>query len=138
MKPEITDKLADLKKYVGLLAEYRKKSREEIARDMTLRGAVERYLQLAIETVLEIGEMIIAAEALKKPETYREVIEILGNEGVIEKRFAQKLAPIAGLRNMLIHRYDEIDIEELCHHLRHDLGDFDSFAKQVAAYVGSR
>ena len=138
MKPEITDKLVDMKKYVGLLAGYGRKSKEEIAEDPTLRGAVERYLQLSIEIVLEIGEMIIAAEGLKKPETYREVIETLGESGVLERRFVEKFAPIAGLRNILIHRYDEIDIDELYGHLKHDLGDFDSFAKQVAAYVGRK
>jgi uncharacterized protein YutE (UPF0331/DUF86 family) len=135
MKLEIEAKLRDLKKYVQLLETYRKESKGKLEKDATLRGAVERYMQLAIEIVIEIGEMIIAKEGFKKPETYREVIEILGMEGVLQRAFAKRLAPSAGFRNILIHRYGEIDIHELYSHLQKDIKDFDTFARQIAKYL---
>lgn len=135
MKAEIEAKLRDLKKYVQLLETYRKESRKSLEKDLTLRGAVERYMQLAIEIVIEIGEMIIAKEGFKKPETYREVIEILGKEGVLQKAFAKKLAPSAGFRNILIHRYGEIKTDELYSHLQKDIKDFDTFARQISKYL---
>lgn len=135
MKVEIEEKLRDLKKYAQLLETYRKRSKKEIEADMTLRGAVERYMQLAIEIVIEIGEIIIANEGFKKPETYREVVEILGREGVLRKGFAKKLAPAAGFRNILIHRYGEVKIDELYSHLQKDIRDFDMFARQISEYL---
>ncbi len=138
MKAEIEAKLRELGKYVRLLKEYRMQSRNSLEKDLTLRGAVERYMQLAIEIVIEIGEMIIAKQGFRKPETYREVIEILGEEGILKKKFAKKFSPAAGFRNILIHRYGEIDIDELYSHLQKDLEDFDIFAQQVARHLGKK
>lgn len=135
MKPELAGKLADLKRHVKILEGYSKRTKKELESNITLRGAVERYMQVAIEIVIEIGEMIIAGECFRKPETYREVIEILGEQGVLEKGFAERFAPAAGFRNILIHRYGDIDIDELYSHLRNDIKDFDTFARQVADYA---
>lgn len=138
MKSEVTSKLKDLEIYVKLLKGYSRHDIKEIESDLTLRGAVERYLQLAIETTIEISEMIIAHEGYKKPETYREVIEILGKEGVLKKPFAKGFALAAGFRNILVHRYDEIDLEELYRHLQKDIKDFDEFARQISSFLNKK
>jgi len=90
MKDEIVSRLDKLKEYTDLLKGYQKYSLEQLKKDFTLRGAVERYLELALECVIDIGEMIISAEGLRKPEKYREVIEILGEKNIIPKHFAEK------------------------------------------------
>jgi len=138
MKLEIETKLRELKRYAQLLKGYQKHSKKELETDLTLRGAVERYMQLAIEIVIEIGEMIIAEEGLSKPETYREVMEILGKNRVLQPAFAKRLAPAAGFRNILIHRYGELDLNELYRHLQEDVSDFDTFAMQISKYLSKR
>ena len=135
MRIEIAAKLNELKRYTKLLEGYRERTLDDLEKDLTLRGAVERYMQLSIEIVIEIGEMIIANEGFKKPESYREVIEILGDEGILAKPFAKKFAPAAGFRNILVHRYGELEFDELHHHLQNDLGDFNEFAKQIALFL---
>ncbi len=135
MREEIYSKLEDLKKYVQYLNSYRSHSREELRENYTLRGAVERYLQLALECILDIGEMIISREGFRKPETYREVIEIVGEKGILPTEFAEKFAPSMGFRNILVHRYAEVDLDDLYQHLQDDLEDFNIFAKCVAKYL---
>ncbi|MFQ6061248.1 MAG: DUF86 domain-containing protein [Thermoplasmata archaeon] len=132
---EIHSKLEDLRKYTNLLKQYRQESKERLMSDLTLRGAVERYLQVSIECVLEIGEMIISKESWRKPETYREVIEILGEKNVLPSEFAERFSRIAGLRNILVHRYADVDLDELYHHLQEDIGDFDEFARHIANHL---
>lgn len=138
MKGEIVSKLDDLKKYAKLLKEYGSHAKAELKKDPMLRGAVERYMQLSIEIVIEAGEMIISSEGMRKPDTYRDVILILGEGGVLTKRFAAKLAPAAGFRNILIHRYGEVNLDELYAHMKGDLRDFDEFARQVSAYLNRK
>jgi len=135
MKKEIYEKLELLKKYVEILKGYANYPRSKLEKDFTLRGAAERYLQLSLEIVIEIGEMIIAKEGFRKPEKHREVIEILGENKIIPAPFAVKFAPSAGLRNILVHRYGEIDFEIVYSHLRKNLNDFDTFAKHAALYL---
>ncbi|MFQ6065545.1 MAG: HepT-like ribonuclease domain-containing protein [Candidatus Bathyarchaeia archaeon] len=40
-----------------------------------------------------------------------------------------------GFRNILVHRYAEVDLDELYQHLQSDLEDFNTFAKYVAKYI---
>lgn len=106
--------------------------------DPTLRGAVERYLSLALECVFDVGEMIISLEGLRKPESYREVIEILGEGKILSKRFVEKFAPAGGFRNVLVHGYAKVDVKKVYKFLQENLMDFEDFAKQVARYLERR
>lgn len=135
MKDEIISRLDKLKEYVDLLKGYQKYSLEQLKKDFTLRGAVERYLELALECIIDIGEMIISAEGFRKPENYREIIEILGEKNIIPKNFAEKFAPAAGFRNILVHMYTRIDINKVFSLLQNNLHDFEEFAKHVANYL---
>ena len=135
MKREILSKIDMLKKYVDLLKNYKYASVKDLEKDPTLRGAVERYLQVAIECCLDIGEMIISVKGFKKPESYREVIEILGKEGVLPKEFANKFAPAASFRNILVHAYAEVDVEKLYEFLQENVEDFEIFARYIAEYL---
>ena len=60
-KEKISRKLRAMKKYVDFLREYRSTSREELERNDLLRSAIERNFQHAIESALDIGEVIISA-----------------------------------------------------------------------------
>ena len=135
MKKEIYEKLESMKKYVELLKEYQKHPKSKLGKDLTLRGAVERYLQLSLEIVIEIAEMIIAKEGFTRPESHREAIEILGKNKILPKKFAERFAPSAGLRNILVHKYGEIDFARVYSHLKTDLKDFDTFARHIAFYL---
>ena len=138
MKDEIISKLDGLREYVRILRTYHEKTLEDIKKDVTLRGAVERYLQMAIESVLDISEMIISEESLRKPETYKEAILIVGEKGIIPKDFSEQFAFSAGFRNILIHRYASIDLEKVYEFLKTKLSDFDLFAKYVVKYCQKR
>lgn len=134
----LTDKLEALEGYVRLLEDYADRDLEQLRDDPTLRGAVERYLHLALETCLDIGEHVIALEGARKPSTYREVVEILGEIGVLDPAFAEHFAGAAGLRNVLVHRYAEVDVARLHAFLQKDLGDFEEFLEAVARYAKQR
>lgn len=102
--------------------------------DPVQRAAYERFLQLACEACLDAGEMVIAEKGLPKPGTYREVVTTLVEEGALEKDLGATLEEAAGLRNVLVHDYAEIDVEQLrAWGRRGDL--FREYVKQVAAWL---
>jgi len=135
MKEKITKKLEELKYYVGILESYKDKSEEEISDDVTLRGAIERYLQVAIECALDIGEMVISSEGLRKADTYKDVILRLGEAGVLEKDFAERFSPAAGFRNILVHHYAEINVKDMYLFLQGNIDDFSEFALAIGKYL---
>ncbi len=135
MNDEIASKLEQLEEYVNILKGYQHFKIEDLQTDHTLKGAVERYLEIALECTIDIGEMIISKEKLKRPETYQEVFLVLGEHGILPGDFAIKFAPSAGFRNRLVHMYAKIDIGRLYYYLQNNIEDIEQFGKYIAQYL---
>ena len=54
---------------------------------------------------------LLRATGAETPTDYYESFISLGQAGVIPRELAERLAPAAGLRNRLVHEYDDIDDE---------------------------
>ena len=134
-KEKASGKLDNLREYVKYLKGYSACTIEDLKSDHTLRGAVERYLHLSAECVIDIAEMMISELGLRKPEEYKESIDILGEAGIIPDDFAYYFSPVAGFRNILVHEYTKIDLEEVHRHLQKDLADFEKFSRYIADYL---
>ena len=127
--------LALLARYVRILHELSTTSVDEFRNDPRNYGSGERFLQLAIETTLNIGHHIVAAEGFDQPKTYAEVFTVLGKEGVLDRDFATSLEPMARMRNRLVHVYGDVDPALVHEVLSSRLGDFDRFAQEIISYL---
>lgn len=132
---KIYSKLESLKSYIAILNSVKNVSLDEIEKDDIKRGAVERYLQLAIESCIDIAELIISDQRLPAPSTSKETIEILGKEKIIDGEFAERFSKAASFRNILIHDYLKIDYKELLRNLKENLKDFDRFIKEILNFL---
>ncbi len=129
----ILDRLARLEEYVGILEGLRNADID----DAIQRGALERYLQLAAESCLDVGEMVVASAGLPRPDTYRGVLRGLTTAGVLDQDFGREFEAVAGLRNILVHDYTRVDAGRLLGFLGR-LDDFRTFAHQVTTWLGTR
>lgn len=127
----VTKRLNKLREYLGFLKTLRREPKERFASDPFVYGSAERYLQLAIQALLDIANHILSDRKLKEPQEYRDVIKILGDNGLLSRELVRRLLPLVGLRNMLVHDYMDIDRERLYEALQRELGDFEEFAKEV-------
>ncbi|MBN2110002.1 MAG: DUF86 domain-containing protein [Methanosarcinaceae archaeon] len=134
---KIVRKLNFMQKSVSYLKSVDSAS-NELETNYEMRSAVERNFQLAIESAIDIGEIIISEEGFERPEDYKTVFLILGKKGIIPEDFAQDLSLAAGFRNFLVHMYEEIDPDILCTFLTERLEDFDEFARYIAKYLSSK
>lgn len=55
--------------------------------------------------------------------------------GAIEEPLAAALAPAAGMRNVLVHGYLDIDVGRVAAAVPLALRDFSGYVRQVAAYL---
>jgi len=108
---------------------------QEYEGHIRLKKAVERSLQVAIETCLDIGRRLIALEGFCYPEDNRDVFQVLGEEGVVPQELLPSLANMARFRNLVVHDYAKIDGAQVYAILKKRLGDFDEYAKAVMAYL---
>lgn len=133
---EIALRLEKIREYLKILLDLRKKrSLADFKKDKVLRGALERYLQLASEAAIDIGEIIISELKLPAPVTNKEIFEILGKQRIISLKLADNFSNIAKFRNILVHDYLKIDLQKMYDYLQKDLSDFEKFITAVAKFI---
>ena len=128
------NKISSVKKYLSILKSYKNYSMEEIKRDATLRGAVERYLYLACQAVIDLAEVIISISQFRKPTTMGESF-VLEEENVINAELKVKMARLVGFRNVLAHEYEELNYEILYDVLRNRLQDITEFVETSEKFL---
>lgn len=138
MRQEIIDKLELLEEYITRLKDLQQYSLEEVEKNYMLRGAIERYLQVSLECMLDIGEIIISEEKIKRPESYKEIFRTLGEIGVLPEAFARKIEPAAGFRNVLVHMYAKVELDRLYENLQNGVEDMELFTGYVAQFLAKK
>lgn len=97
---------------------------------------VQHNLRLTLEGILNIGGHILSRLPGGRPTEYAEIAVKLGELGVVDQTFAEKkLAPMAKLRNVLVHQYADIDPEKIYTVVREHLDDVETFLKAVKSVV---
>lgn len=81
----IASRISKLRGYLKVLKELQKTSLEEFLSDRMIRYSSERCPHLAIECAINIGNHVISALQLRKPEEYHEIAMILEETGVIRR-----------------------------------------------------
>ncbi len=126
-------RLDGLRGYLEKLRAFRATSEEEFRASPALHDLAERYLHLAMECVLDLGNHIIAEQRLPTPEANRDTFTRLEEAGELSSEIAGRLRAWAGFRNILVHQYLEIDHGIAWHSIQNDLADLEAFAKWAAS-----
>jgi uncharacterized protein YutE (UPF0331/DUF86 family) len=127
----IENKISSVQKYLKILERYKKYSREEIEKNVDIRGAVERYLYLAIQSTINIAEAVISFKNFRKPTTMAESFIILSEEGIIDREFAEKLIKMVGFRNIIAHDYEELNYDIVYDVLHQRLKNIEKFIEII-------
>lgn len=127
----IEDKVSSIQKYLAIVKQYQHYSQAEITADVTLQGAVERYLYLLAQSTIDLAEMVIAYKKLRKPATMSESFEILQEAGVINHELCEKMIKLTGFRNIIAHDYAEVDQAIVYDVLQHKLTDVIAFIEAM-------
>jgi len=139
MDERIVEQLKLLDKYLQYLDTLSQKSKDEFLKNVIVQGACERYLQLAIESSLNIGSRIIALEASKAnisaPESYADIFLKLGELGILSQEFALNLMAMARFRNRLVHAYWEVHPERIYNILQENRREIHEFKDKIIEYL---
>lgn len=130
----LTAKLQELERYLKNLKKYQGISSNVLENDLDQLWIIQRGLQLCIQLVLDIGNHILAEAGISVRE-YAEIFPELARLKVISEEFARSAKGMAGLRNLLVHEYSELDMDKLVEVLNNRLDDFRRFSVFVAKYM---
>ena len=120
---ELDGYLRELREIVpATLAEYRKVEKKR---------ACERLLQIAIECVIDVGNLMISGLRLGLPAEEDDIFEKLERAGIISAEMVALLKRMKGCRNILVHDYARVNDEIIFEVVGTKLGDFDAFKRGV-------
>jgi uncharacterized protein YutE (UPF0331/DUF86 family) len=119
--------------YLTRLEPFGAVDRKQFIADRDEHHLAERYLHLAIESALDIANHLIADAGFEAPDTYRDAFAILTRHGVLDEDLGKRLQTWAGMRNVLVHLYLDIDHGMTWDTIRNDLGDLRRLAEIAAA-----
>ena len=110
---------------------YQNFSVEELKRDRDKRNMALHAMLVSIQAAIDVATSLISKQGFKKPMTYKETFEILGQEGLIPYELAGELSSLAGFRNVLVHIYWQLDLDQVYGVLQNDLETLRFFLQVV-------
>ena len=60
---------------------------------------------------------------------------MLGDFKVLDPVFANKIAPIVGARNMIVHRYEKLDKDMFLNNLKNNFQDFKTYLIAIDSFL---
>lgn len=129
-------RLSELDRRVSRLRAIHGAGREAFLADEGFQAQAERHLQLATQAAIDIANHIVAEDSPETPEDYASTFTLLAGIGVIKEDLARRLRLAAGLRNILVHAYLDVDPALVWDSVGR-LSDLDEFAAAVESYLGS-
>jgi len=98
-----------------------------------------RYLLIeAVEAMANICNHILTRITGQVPKGYPDCFEKLSDANIITNESAVKLKKIAGLRNIIIHKYWQIDDRKVFKSTKENIGDFEEFLRQINDFISKK
>jgi uncharacterized protein YutE (UPF0331/DUF86 family) len=134
-KAFVLKKIEEIIGYLNETEDLLKFSDKEILSDSGKMHIAERLLQLIVDEMIDINQHFIKELDLKVSEDFQGTFYILGENKILPSDFAQKIAPVVGLRNRVVHRYETLDIKLFISIFRKNLDDFKTYIKIINDYL---
>ncbi|WP_256546833.1 type VII toxin-antitoxin system HepT family RNase toxin [Halobellus inordinatus] len=134
----IVDKLRYINQYTNDLKQMRGMSKAEYVDDIIVQRAVERTFMNLIQSCIDLAQHIRASEGLSPSGTAKNEIETLGNAGILSSDVQEQMEEAVGFRNILAHRYGDVNHDVVYTVLHNDLHWFDQFQQEIAQWFQQR
>ncbi|ERH13392.1 MAG: hypothetical protein J07HB67_02431 [halophilic archaeon J07HB67] len=115
----VVTKLRLINEYTHDLEEMRGTPLEEYVADTMRQRAVERTFTNLIQCCIDLAQHIRSTERLSPSETSKEEIETLATAGILSPETSRQIEDAVGFRNLLTHRYGDIN-NEVVHRVLHE------------------
>lgn len=131
----IEGKFDILERNLTFLKETKTLSPEQFLKSYKDIQAAKYSLLEIMEACIDIANYIISVKSFRRAEEYSEMFKVLKEEGILGKKLANKLEDMARFRNLLVHRYGEIDNRRVLEIIKHNLKDIEEFEKEIQKFM---
>ncbi|RLB75849.1 MAG: hypothetical protein DRH24_18925 [Deltaproteobacteria bacterium] len=79
---------------------------------------------------------IISEEGWGVPGSTNEIFYLLEENGYLERELTEKMVRSVGFRNLLVHEYIKIEMEEIYHIAQKDIHDLGKYLRAIFSKLG--
>jgi uncharacterized protein YutE (UPF0331/DUF86 family) len=97
--------------------------------------AVERIGHLLIESMMDVGNMIIDGFIMRDPGSFEDILDILIDEKVLPSNEAASLKSVVIMRKSLVQDYPQSDVEQTYNTIKKYMPELYAFPAHVKRYL---
>jgi len=128
-------RLQALQEHLAILERLARYDEPRFLGDAERYGSAERFLQLSLETLLDIGSHIIADMDLGAVHRSRDIPRLFREHGYIDSDLEERWLRMIGFRNILVHAYLDLDRGEVYRILQTGLDDIRAVQAVFAEFL---
>ena len=134
-KDEIKSKIDRILDSVSFIEESLPEDIKNFEDSRTLRNSIYKEIEFAIENVIDICNIINSDLRLGTPETEDSIIEHLNQNKIFDKKIIEIINEMKGFRNILVHKYGEVNDEQAFENIKEGLKDFELIVKEIEEFL---
>ncbi|MBU6390538.1 DUF86 domain-containing protein [Patescibacteria group bacterium] len=131
----IESKLFRLKEIIKILEELSRSPKDKFVKEFQLNNLAMFNLLIGITIILDVGQHLLGKISGKTAEEYKEIVRMLGQEGIVPAKFAEANIDMAKFRNLMVHDYDKIDEAMVHDYLQKAPDVFREFAEYFVEFM---
>src|SRR3989338_1649410 len=128
-------KLDAMEKYVCELDGMLPSSQKEYIHSLVDKRACEKTIELAIEAVIDVCSLIVSHYKLGAPSSEEDILKLLESKRILTSKTAARVREMKGFRNIIVHRYGEVNDIKAYLFLNEELYDFEMFKKEIITFL---
>ncbi len=125
-------KIKEILMYIDYLFEL---THEQTFESKMEKLGLERISHVLIESMLDVGNMMIDGFIMRDPGSYEDIIDILVDERVIPAEDSDTYKEFIRLRQMIVQEYTQIDHEKIEKILTEDRKQLSQFSTHITTYL---
>jgi len=123
----ILAKSSSVKRHLNRVIEKRHTDLQTFLQDIDRQESILFNLQMAVQNCIDIAAHIVSEEGLGVPGSTNEMFYLLEENEYLNNELAEKMVKAVGFRNLIVHEYGKIDLDQVFEVAREDITDLKEY-----------
>lgn len=139
LRPDaVQQRLREMRELLAVLERHAEVTGDELRADIERRLVVERAVQQVVDLAVKINAHVATARGQYAPRDYFSTFAAAAACGALPEELANELAPSTGLRNRLVHEYEEVDLDVVAAAVSAAVDGYGRYVREIAAWLQQR
>lgn len=134
-KKEIENKLSKTIDLIESVSKIIPKNFDEFKKNDITRDAIYKRIESSIQNLIDVCYIINSDLRLGMPEEEDDIFKNIEKKGIFSKKVIEKLIEIKKFRNILVHKYGEINDEKAYEDINEGLSDFEMIINEIDGFL---